>query len=176
MSLSCTHRIFTSCGSSPYEVSKAVIQARCLSGRARLEVLTKHCDPTNKDGICTVCRTEDPNSTSIGNLEHFLLSGGCPSLADTRLSMLKMIQAYLVPRPYLFPVFLNLWGRDSDSMLQFLLDCSAIPLVIKLAQEMVDLKIYDELFYITRTYVAKIFLTRRRLLPHKSVAKYCRKN
>ena len=104
-----------------------------------------------------LCRTEDPNSTSIGNLEHFLLSGGCPSLADTRLSMLKMIQAYLVPRPYLFPVFLNLWGRDSDSMLQFLLDCSAIPLVIKLAQEMVDLKIYDKLFYITRTYIAVEF-------------------
>ena len=174
MSLSVTHRIFTSCGSSPYEVSKAVIQARCLSGRARIEALEKHWDPRNKDGLCMLCRAEDLNSTSVGSLEHFLLNGGCPSLAEARLSMLQMINAFLVPRPYLFPVFLNLWGYDSDIMLQLLLDCSAIPMVIKLAQEMANLKIYDELFYITRTYVAKILLTRRQLLPIKSVSKYCR--
>jgi len=125
MSLNVTHRIFTYCGSSPYEVSKAIIQARCLSGRARIEALAKHWDPSNKDGLCMLCRAEDLNSTSIGSLEHFLLNGGCPSLPDARLSMLKMINAFLVPRPYLFPVFLNLWGYDSDIMLQLLLDCLA---------------------------------------------------
>ena len=34
MSLTATHPVFSSCGSSPYEVAKAKIQARCLSGRA----------------------------------------------------------------------------------------------------------------------------------------------
>ena len=46
MSLSQTHPLFTSCGSSPYKISKA----RYLSGRARVESLTKHWDKANKDG------------------------------------------------------------------------------------------------------------------------------
>ena len=50
MSLSQTHALFTSCGSSPYEILKAVVQARYLSGRVRVESLTKHWDKTNKDG------------------------------------------------------------------------------------------------------------------------------
>ena len=36
MSLSQTHALFTSCGSSPYEILKAVVLARYLSGRARV--------------------------------------------------------------------------------------------------------------------------------------------
>ena len=51
MLLSQTHPLFPTCGSSPYEISKAVVQTRFLSGRARVESLTKHWDKanTNKD-------------------------------------------------------------------------------------------------------------------------------
>ena len=164
MSLTVTHPVFSSCGSSPYEVAKAKIQARCLSGRARIEALTRHWDPANKNGNCVLCVDEKP---SLGSLEHFLLSGGCPALADARLSMIEMMQAFLVPRQHLFPIFKEYWSQDNDMKMQFLLDCSNLPLVIGLAQAYPDKSVIKDLFYVTRTYVAKVFMTRRRLLPLK---------
>ena len=160
MSLSRTHPLFTTCGSSPYEVSKAVTQARWLSGRARVESLTRHWDTSNKAGICPLCRIVKP---TVGTMEHFLLSGGCPALVEARLSMLSFIQAYMVPRPYLFPIFQALWDVEESLTMQLLLDCSVIPSVIKLEQESEN-PVMKDLFYLSRTYVFKIFVTRRRLL------------
>ena len=91
MSLSTTHPMFSTCESSPYEVSKAVVQARYLSGRARVEVLTKHWDLTNKEGFCLLCKDTNPVP---GTLEHILLCGGCPALADARLSMISFFNSY----------------------------------------------------------------------------------
>ena len=102
MSLSATHPIFSTCGASPYEVSKASVQARYLSGRARVEALTRHWDCSNKEGFCLLCNDVSP---ALGTLEHLLLSGGCPALAEARLEMINFFEAYLVSRPYLFPVF-----------------------------------------------------------------------
>ena len=160
MSLSSTHPIYSTCGSSPYEVSKAVIQARFLSGRARVESLTKHWDMTNKDGICQLCQMIRPLP---GTIEHLLLSGGCPALVDARLSMLSMFQAYMVPRPYLLPIVDELFGKDETTTMQFLLDCSVLPLIIRLSQQSENPVLHD-IFYLTRTYVFKLFVTRRRLL------------
>ena len=160
MSLSTTHPLFTTCGTSPYEVSKAVTQARFLSGRARVESLTRHWDVNNKEGICPLCKMVQP---TIGTIEHVLLSGGCPALVEARLSMLSFIQAYMVSRPHLFPLFQSCWGLNDTLTMQFILDCSVIPLIIKEAQESQE-PILKELFYVTRTYVFKICVTRRRLL------------
>ena len=160
MSLSTTHPLFTTCGTSPYEVSKAVTQARFLSGRARVESLTRHWDVNNKEGICPLCKMVQP---TLGTIEHLLLSGGCPALVEARLSMLSFIQAYLVPRPHLLPLFQSCWGINDTLTMQFILDCSVIPLIIKKTQESPE-PILNELFYVTRTYVFKIFVTRRRLL------------
>ena len=160
MSLSHTHPLFTTCGSSPFEISKAVVQARYLSGRARVESLTKHWDKANKDGTCPLCKHVRPTQ---GTIEYVLLSGGCPTLVDARLSMLSLIQTYLVSRPYLFPIFQSLWGKDDMHTMQFLLDCSAISLVRQQAQQSEN-PILRDLFYLTRSYVFKLFVTRRRLI------------
>ena len=124
MSLTSSHPIFSTCGSSPYEVSKAVVQARFLSGRARVESLTKYWDMSNKDGGCLLCQLTNPLP---GAIEHLLLAGGCPALVDARLSMMSMIKAYMVPRVYLLPLFEELFGKDDDVTMQFLLDCSELP-------------------------------------------------
>ena len=125
------------------------------------ESLIRHWDITNKEGICPLCKMVEP---VVGTIEHFLLSGGCPALVDARLSMIAFFQAYMVPRPYLFPLFQTLWGGDDDSLtMQLLLDCSVIPQVIKLSQESENPVIKD-IFYLTRCYVFKIYVTRRRLL------------
>ena len=159
MSLSRTHPIFLTCGSSPYELSKAVIQARALSGRARVESLTKHWDKNN-DGICSLCRNIRPTE---GTIEHLLLLGGCPALVEARLSMISMIQSYLVPRPYLLPIFRSHFGNDDLTTMQFLLDCSVLPDIISISQES-ETPILTDIFYLTRSYVFKIFVTRRRLI------------
>ena len=128
--------------------------------RARVESLTKHWDKANKDGTCPLCRNVQ---STEGTIEHVLLSGGCPALVDARLSMTSLIQAYLVSRPYLFPIFQSLWGKDDMQTMQFLLDCSAIPLVRQQAQESEN-PILRDLFYLTRSYVFKLYVTRRRLI------------
>ena len=160
MSLSKTHPIFSTCGSSKYEISKAIIQAQFLSGRARVETLTRHWDPTNREGFCSLCKNIEP---ALGSLEHILLSGGCPALADARLSMISFINSYLVPRPHLLHLFKDCWEVEEGMTMQFLLDCSVIPAVIKASQEL-DQDIMKDLFYITRTYVFTIYLKRRKLL------------
>ena len=163
MSLTRTHPIFTSCENNPYEVKKAVVQARYLSGRGRIEALTKHWDTTNKEGHCLLCRMNDYQVE--GSLEHFLVPGGCPSLAAARLSMLSMFNAYLVPRPYLFGILKSCFQPQTpDLLMQFLLDCTAIPQVITMTQELKTLPIRNELLYLTRTYVFKMHCERRRLL------------
>ena len=139
---------------------KAVVVARFLSGRGRVESLTRHWDKTNSDGICPLCRIVKP---VLGTIQHILLNGGCPALVEARLSMLSFIQAYLVPRPYLFPIFLKLWGNDDSTTMQFILDCSVLPDIIKCNSDSEN-PIMNDIFYLTRTYVFKLFVTRRRLL------------
>ena len=51
MSLQKTHPIWSTCGSNSYEVCKAIIQARMLSGRYRTDQFLRHF--TENDGSCT---------------------------------------------------------------------------------------------------------------------------
>ena len=160
MSLSQTHPIFTSCGNNPYEIKKSTIQAKFLSGRAKTESLTRHWDPSNKEGHCRLCLDYQP---TLGTMQHLLLPGGCPALADARLSMLSFYNAYMVPRPYLLPVFQSCWNVNDNLTMQLLLDCSTIPMVISENQS-TNYPIMSDIFYLTRTYCFKMFTTRRRLL------------
>ena len=160
MSLSSTHPLLSSCGSSPYQVSRACVQACYLSGRARIESLTKHWDPANREGYCQLCKLVKP---AVGNLEHLFLSGGCPALVDVWLSMISFFNAYMVSRPHLLPVLKACWEVDDQTTLQFLLDCSVLPDVILLDQQSEE-NVLDELFYMSRSYIFKIHMTRRRLL------------
>ena len=160
MSLSQTHPLFTHCGSSPYEVKKAVIQARFLSGRMRVESLSKHWDPSNREGWCLLCHDISP---TIGTIEHILLPGGCPILAEERIQMLRMFNSYLTSRSYLFPLLTKYWGHDETETVQFLLDGSVLPDVIRLSQES-SFPILKDLFYLTRTYVYKLYISRKRFL------------
>ena len=157
MSLSNPHPLFKTCAGSPYEVTKAVLQARYLSGRGRVESLTRQWDPTNRDGNCSLCVSLEP---VLGTIEHIFLGGGCPALVDARLSMLSFMQAYMVPRQYLLPILKVCWGIDDRITMQFLMDFSLLPSVIKDAQESTFPGIKD-LFYPTRTYLFKLHQTRQ---------------
>ena len=78
MSLTNPHPIWTSAKDNPYEVSKAVIQVRMLSGRYRTEYLCSH--SSKRSGICLA-------GTCLGlnipeTIEHILIY--CPSLSHAR--------------------------------------------------------------------------------------------
>ena len=140
-------------------MAKAAVQARYLSGRGRVEALTKHWDMANQEGICSLCKDVEP---VVGTLEHILLSGGCPALAEARLTMLSFFQAYMVSRPYLLPLMQACWEKEEPLTMQLILDCSVIPLIIKTSQESSQ-PISKDIFYMMLTFVFKIYTTRRRL-------------
>ena len=82
MSLSTPHPLWTSAG-SPFEVSKAVVSARMLSGRYRTDRLARHWTPSNPNGLCRLPGCEGHE----GTLQHILLQ--CSALTEARLKVIS---------------------------------------------------------------------------------------
>ena len=127
MSLSSPHPMWA-CARSPFEVRKAVIVGRMLSGRYRTDPLARHWSTSNQAGVCQLpdCPGQEP-----GTLEHILLY--CPALEIARSGVIKLWADCMVPREYLFPV-LSCLTFSEDSMMQLLLDPSFIPTIISANQ------------------------------------------
>ena len=79
MSLKNPHPIWTTAQGNPHEVTKAIQQARFLSGRYRTEYLSRHW--SNNPRGC--CRTEDSCSDIIEDTKHILLE--CPAYAKEKV-------------------------------------------------------------------------------------------
>ena len=156
MSLSKPHPIWTSAG-SPFEVSKAVISARMLSGRYRTDQLTRHWSRTNPEGTC---RLPGCDGSTLGSLEHILLH--CPALAHTRAKLISHWSNFLVPRPWLLPVISQYTLNGDHLQLQLLLDASCLPLVI--SSSTTNPNILPSCLYLARTWNFSIHLTREKLM------------
>ena len=93
MSLVKPHLLWSTCGSNPYEVHKAVIQARMLSGRYATDRHSRHWT-SNTEGYCSLPSCSD--MAVVGSLEHMLLH--CPSLIPVRNNLAqlsrKLVQAH----------------------------------------------------------------------------------
>ena len=124
MSLFSPHPIWTH-AKSPYEVSKAVIACRMLSGRYRTDRLTRHWTPDNPQGICRLSGC----SNQEGTLTHILLY--CPALSESRLGMIKLWSNFMVSRQALLPIIHFYTILQPDSMIHFLLFPISLPLVIR---------------------------------------------
>ena len=77
------HPVWTTAGSSPYEVNKATILARMISGRYRTDSLCRFWSD-NRQGYC-LAETCDQ---LVGDLEHMLLH--CPALHQARQNLQQM--------------------------------------------------------------------------------------
>ena len=154
MSLSVPHPIWTTAG-SPFEVSKAVISARMLSGRYRTDRLARHWSRSNPEGICLLPGCHDEQ----GSLQHILLH--CPALRQTRAKLVSHWSAFLVSRPWLFPVVAHHTLQDDQLLLQFLLDASTLPRVIAANQS--NPEVLPGCLYLARTWNFSIHLTRVKL-------------
>ena len=160
MSLSTPHPIWTSAG-SPYEVGKAVVAARMLSGRYRTDYLARHWNKTNPDGLCRLpgCSNE------VGNMEHILLH--CQALQESRSRIVSLISSFLVSRPELFPVIYNYTIEETDLLLQFLLDPSCLPLVISTNRVYPDT--LKHCLYLARTWCFSIHIYRSKLMKENEI-------
>ena len=140
MSLKSPHLLWKTAGSNPYEVAKAVQQARFLSGRYRTGNLEKHWSQ-NKEGICHNCHE------STETTEHILIF--CKAYNETKKNLYSLWLS--TKNPVVYQLVLKALSSDTEYLLQFILDCSVLPNIIAAAQEHGS-KIYHELFYMTRTW------------------------
>ena len=148
------HPILWTAGANPYEVSKALIQCKMLSGRYRSEVVARHWS-NNPNGFCLA-----PTCAQVPeSLEHILLY--CPSYQSSRSKLVKLWQATRIPA--ITNVISSVLAQSGDTLVQFLLDPSTHPLLIRMSQDygQEPLKI---VFHLTRTWCFTIHKYRAKLL------------
>ena len=150
--------LYTTCVSSPWEVEKAVTQARLLSGRYRLEALSGHWTPGNREGLCTLPECWGTSASHRGDVKSFLLS--CPSLSVTRIELTISNLRFLHDHPHLEDLVRQCLVID---MVQFWLDCSTMSPVISAVQVEGD-QVLVNLFKITRNYCHRLHATRNKIL------------
>ena len=153
MSLSCKHPIWTN-ARSPFEVSKAVISARMLSGRYRTDRLVRHWSNDNEAGLCRLCQGE------VGSLEHMLLY--CPALSEARSRATSLWSSFLVSKPALFPLIVRHTICPESLRMRFLLDPSCLPEVITADQNVPNT--LHHCLYLTRTWNFTIHIARMKML------------
>ena len=119
MSLTKPHPIWSTAGSNPYEVSKAVQQARFLSGRYRSEWLSRHWT-NNKDGYCLSPTCTNKPET----IEHILIHCRAYTECKSRLYSLWLSSLNIVVHNLVIEAF----SQETSYLLHFIFDCPALPL------------------------------------------------
>ena len=155
-SLSSPHPILWTAGANPYEVTKAVIQCKMLSGRYRIAMLTRHFGP-DKSGSCPAPSCPPCESET---LEHLLVL--CPHYKETRNKLTKLWISS-TPDHILVMFLLSVLTGPSEALVQFLLDPSVHPSVIAMPNKHGQgplLKIY----HLTRSWCYSIHTQRLKLL------------
>ena len=156
MSLARPHHLWRTCGSNSYELNKATVQAKYLSGRFRTEKLLSHF-ATGNSQFCQL----HPETETVGDLMHHLVL--CPALATRRSLILEYWDNISYATPICYNILQQMKTTDPETFLQFLLDCSVLPVVIEAAQQHGE-QIYNILFKATRTFCYSLYRARLKLL------------
>ena len=160
-SLTRPHPIWSTAGNNPYEVEKATVQAKLLSGRYRTCWLSRHWS-SDPSGSCSLphCHLNGPTP---GTLQHLLLY--CEDLVPARVRVATLWSKTLLEKPSLLPIVEKYFSSCENEYLviQFLLDCSTLPEVVK-AHQAEGSWVLDTLFYMTRTFCFSMHKARLRLL------------
>ena len=131
-----------------------------MSGRYRLEALSGHWVPWNREGMCSLPMCWKTNNAHKGTLEAFLMS--CPSLSHTRASLTRFNVDFLSEKPDLFSLVRECVMLDP---VQFWLDCSTMSQVIVAVQkcDRSESVLYP-LFKLTRNFCHTLHKERMNLL------------
>ena len=156
MSLTEPHPLWTSAGSSPAKIAMATVQAQMLSGKYRTQQHCSHWSP-DSDAKCLLSL----NCTENEDIAHILTS--CEALEETRAKLSKFTEQYTIHAPLVSSIVQSLCNPRSPDFVQFLLDCSVFPEVIRLVQQE-GAVIHTYLFDISRTWVYSLHKQRLKLL------------
>ena len=160
-SLTRPHVIFTSLDGNPYQAKAACIQASLLSGKYRTEKVKRFWSG-NKEGFCL--QKSCLNLNLIEDNCHFLLH--CLALSEQRRRLAAQASNILASNPVFKPIFdAYLFCNDDNLRLQFLLDCSILPMVIQAYQLFGDY-VHNFLFKMTRSWCRSLHRERAKLLGH----------
>ena len=159
MSLTKPHPLLLTAASSPYEVIKATVQAKMLSGRYRTERLCRHWS-LNAKGVCLIstCVASEVSE----DLEHILSK--CPALEKTRSSLANFTNQACSKLPQEVSSILQHFCQPSHPLfIQFILDCSQFPVVISGVQNHGE-DVLAKIFHVTRTWCYSLHRERLKLL------------
>ena len=163
LSLTRPHPIFTSLDGNLYQAKAAYIQASLLSGKYRTEKVRRFWSE-NKDGFCL--QQTCLNLKIMEDNSHFLLQ--CPALSDNRRRLAAQLSTILNSNPVFKPIFDTYLFCNNDTLrLQFLLDCSTLPMVIQAYQLFGD-SAHDFIFKMTRSWCRSLHRERIKLLGRYS--------
>ena len=159
MSSSSPHPLWTTARSSPYEVIKATVQAKMLSGRYRTEQLCRFWSQ-NKNGYCLA--PSCAGAYQVEGLHHILAT--CPSLNLTRLSLLSFTENYCQNlHPIIQAIAASYTNPNHALYVHFLLDCSTIPEIVSASQQLGD-QALSHLFQVSRTWCYTLHRVRLKTL------------
>ena len=156
MSLANPHPLWTTAGSSPFEVNKACVQAKMLSGRFRTENLCRFWS-SNKKGFCLAPQCEN----EVEDIEHILTR--CKSLEGPRKRLHSAWMAKATTDTHLHQLIIKVLASTPDQFCQFVLDPSNHPEVISLTQKHGE-SILKNTFYLTRTWCHTLYKERLKVL------------
>ena len=148
------HPVWTTAGSSAFEVNKATILARMISGRYRTDSLCRFWSDT-RQGYC-LAETCDQ---IVGDLEHLLLH--CPALHEVRQNLQQMWLERAAVLPPLQTIVAQVIASTPTMKMKFTLDPTLMPDIICLLQTY-GKGVLDIVFYMSRTYAYG--LHRKRLI------------
>ena len=154
MSLQSPHPIWSTVGSNPYEISKAIQQARLLSGRYRTQYLVSHWS-SNLSGHCSAPGCEN----NIETVKHIIID--CVAYNSIRNGLEQLWKSS--GEEVVYNLVCDALTRGDDYLLQFILDCSVLPSVIRAVQAH-SKTILEKLFYLTRTWCFSIHRARMKNL------------
>ena len=160
--LSQPHWIWATSGKNSFEVRKASILARMMSGRYRTDYFARHWT-MNKNGHCLIpgCNQQ------IGNLQHLLIE--CSALTRARSKVIEMI---LNKSSVLFPLrmfFESLFKSDYELQFYFLFQPFSFHYVNYLCN-LYGHAIIKSIAYYVRTFVFTIHAERQKLMSAKGEA------
>ena len=149
MSLSFTHPLWTTCEGNSFEISKAIIQGKLLSGRYRTDKLLGHFS-NNNTGVCSMC-----DLGCEGSIEHLLVF--CPSLTQCRQNSFKMLEQSDYFSDTSRTIIFDAYSKPVTNFVQLLLDCSVLPEVISTCQTS-NKQVLHEIFKFTRTWCFLMYM------------------
>ena len=147
--------MWTSCGDNSFEISKAITQAKFLSGRYRTDTLLCHFGKTDTPQ-CALCHEFD------GSIEHILVL--CNALNQCRKNQFVALNDRSDISNLSKKIISDTYNKSVTDFTQLLLDCTVLPIIIEASQSKNGKSIQYEVLKFTRTWCFNMHAKRMKLL------------